>query len=174
MHHCTQGEFTPLRTVTFRMQDMDATSSANLVHTQVHPRRPWRSQGPRPSVRGSKGRRRKKSLLLQQLDIRPCPGHPALPGHPAQPPKIRSPSQNASGGDPDSPDIRSRAPDIRLLPKPRTSGPPRRKSGPWYPESNRRATRPARTSGLPARTSGPSRSPRHPALEPGHPAPVCA
>src|SRR4051812_19326209 len=54
-------------------RDMDATSSADLVHTQVHPRRPWRTQGPRPSVRGSEGRRRKKSQLLQAPDIRPNP-----------------------------------------------------------------------------------------------------
>ena len=62
-------------------------------------------------------KQRKKSLLLQQLDIRPCPGHPA------QPPEIRPPSQNASGSDPDSSDIRPRTLDIQLLSKPRTFGP---------------------------------------------------
>ena len=80
---------------------MVATSSTDLVHTQVHPRRPRRAQGPRPSVHGSEGRRRKKSQLLQAPDIWPQPGHPApSPGNPEHA------NQRAEESGNSSPDIR--------------------------------------------------------------------
>ena len=114
---------------------MDATSSADLVHTQVHPRRPWRTQGPRPSVRGSKGRRRKKRQLLQAPDIRPQPGHPA------RPPEIRRPSHKTPEAEPSHPGhpaprpghpARREPPDIR--PSSRKSGAPSQKLDPASPD----------------------------------------
>ena len=118
---------------------MDATSSADLVHTQVHPRRPWRTQGPRPSVRGSNGRRRKKRQLLQAPDIRPDPRQSGA--HHRRHPKLNQVS----------PDIRPPGPDIRPVTSRRTSGP-----APGNPAPHHRSwTLPARTSGPSARTSGP-------------------
>ena len=107
---------------------MDATSSADLVHTQVHLRRPWRAQGPRPSVRGTEGRRRKKSQLLQAPDIRPQPGHPA------RPPEIRRPSQKTPEAEPSQPGhpARREPPDIR--PSSRKSGAPSQKLDPASPD----------------------------------------
>ena len=132
---------------------MDATSSADLVHTQVHPRRPWRTQGPRPSVRGSKGRRRKKSQLLQAPDI-------------------RRPSQNAPEAEPRQPGHTARGPDIRLFPSRRTSGPQPGHPDPAYPESSEtghsspdiRPASPDIRHLAKARTFGPT---------PGHPAAPC-
>ena len=143
------------------MQDMDATSSADLVYTQVHSRRPWRTQGPRPSVRGSKGRRRKKRQLLQAPDIRPQPGHPA------RPPEIRRPSQKTLEAEPSQPGhpaprpghpARREPPDIR--PSSRKSGAPSQKLDPASPDI--RPQRPDIRRLGKAWTSGPS---------PGHPAP---
>ena len=133
------------------MQDMDATSSADLVHTQVHPRRPWRTQGPRPSVRGSKGRRRKKRQLLQAPDIRPQPGHSG------QPPEIRRPSQNAPEAEPHQPGhpVLPEPPDIRPLA--RTSGPRLSR------ELRDRPLQPGNPAPITERPEAGSRQPRHPA-----------
>ena len=139
---------------------MDATLSADLIHTQVHPRRPWRTQGPRPSMRGSKGRRRKKRQLLQAPDIRPQPGHPDQPGHPAQPPEIRRPSQKTPEAEPSQPGhpapkpehpARREPPDIR--PSSRKSGAPSQKLDPASPDI-RPQRQDIRRLGK-ARTSGP-------------------
>ena len=139
---------------------MDATSSADLVHTQVHPRRPWRTQGPRPSVRGSKGRRRKKRQLLQAPNIRPQPGHPDQPGHPARPSEIRRPSQKTPEAEPSQPGhpaprpvhlARREPPDIR--PSSRKSGAPSQKLDPASPDI--RPQRPDIRRLGKARTSGP-------------------
>ena len=125
---------------------MDATSSADLVHTQVHP--PWRTQGPSPSVRGSKGRRRKKRQLLQAPDIRPQPGHPA-------PEDVNNSSSLAIEA--------LQGPDIRPgpgHPAPRDSPEIRRQPGHMAPHH-----RMSRSWIKPAQTSGPA---------PGHPAsPAC-
>ena len=145
---------------------MVATSSADLVHTQVHPRRPWRTQGLRPSVRGSKGRRRKKRQLLQASDIRPQPGHPAEPWKSGAHHR-RHPMLNQV-----SPDIRPPGPDIRPVASRRTSGP-----APGNPAPHHRSwTLPARTSGPNARTSGVSGRPGHPARRPDirPPLPACS
>ena len=85
---------------------MDATSSVDLVHTQVHPRRPWRTQGPRPSVRGSDDGRRRRQL--QDPDIRPLETSPTTTA--SQPPSAIDPGHPAS------------TPDIRRLAMSRTSG----------------------------------------------------
>ena len=123
---------------------MDATSSADLVHTQVHPRRPWRTQGPRPSVRGSMEEEKEEEPAATGT------GHPARPGHPAHRPEIRP--------------LLSR----ELQNRPSQPGHPPPRPGHLAPRLHiwtlpiQRASRPT----APAQTSGLSRAPGHPASSP--------
>ena len=121
---------------------MDATSSADLVHTQVHPRRPWRTQGPRPSVRGSKGRRRKKRQLLQAPDIRPDPRKSGA--HHRRHPKLNQVS-------------------LDIRPQARTSGPSRAAAHPAQLPEIRRPI----TEAGPCQPGHPAPAPGHPASREG-------
>src|SRR6187401_165197 len=113
---------------------MPTTSNICAMHDQEHPRRPWRTQGPRPSARGREGRRAstyRPRTSGPQARTSGAPDIRALAGNPA-PLSRRHPWLN-----PSSPDIRPLGPDIRRLGKARTSGPrpdirplPARRDGP--------------------------------------------
>ena len=95
IHHWTQGELAPPRTFTFYMRDMATTSCMDLAYTQVRPRRPWRIQGPRPSMEEEKeeeaGSKRYYRPGLAVLPLIITSGTTAL--HPLHSCKVRQTSE---------------------------------------------------------------------------------